>query len=110
MNAFKIFGLAIWSAVALLIVGVGIWSWKSTKAIGFFAGVEPPKVKDVQKYNRAVGCLWFVYAALFELLGFPFLFQKQNSPLFIVTVLGVVWITILLVVVYHRILRKYRQD
>ena len=63
MNTFKIFGLVIWSAVALLIVGVGIWSWKSPKAIGFFAGVEPPKVKDVQKYNRAVACLWFVYAA-----------------------------------------------
>jgi len=54
--------------------------------------------------------MWFVYAILFELLGFPFLFQKQNSPLFILTVLGVVAITIALLLVYNRILARYRQD
>ena len=105
-----IIGLIIWSSVTILIIGIGIWSWKSKIPAGFYAGVEPPKVKDVRKYNHAVAILWLVYAILFELLGFPFLFQEQNSPGFIVTILGVVAITIALLIVYNRILAKYRQD
>ena len=52
-----IIGLIIWSSVTLLIIGIGIWSWNSKKPAGFYAGVEPPKVNDVQKYNHAVGIL-----------------------------------------------------
>ena len=105
-----IFGLITWSSVTILIIGIGIWSWKSKKPAGFYAGVEPPKVKNVRKYNHAVAFMWFAYAILFELLGLPFLFQKQNSPMFILTILGVVAITIALVIVYNRILAKYRDD
>ena len=105
-----IYGLVIWSSVAVLITGIGVRSWKSKKPAGFFAGVEPPKVKNVRKYNHAVAVMWFAYAILFELLGLPFLFQKQNSPMFILTILGVVAITIALVIVYNRILAKYRDD
>ena len=105
-----IIGLIIWSSVTLLIIGIGIWSWNSKKPAGFYAGVEPPKVTDVQKYNHAVGILWFVYGILFELLGFPFLFEKQNSPMFLLTILGVVAITIGLLIVYNRILKRYRQN
>ena len=54
--------------------------------------------------------MWFVYAILFEFLGFPFLFQKQNSSKFILTILGCVAITIALLIVYNRILAKYRDD
>ena len=105
-----IFGLITWSSVTILIIGIGIWSWKSKKPAGFYAGVEPPKVKNVRKYNHAVAFMWFAYAILFELLGLPFLFQKQNSPMFILTILGVVAITIALAIVYNRILAKYRDD
>lgn len=105
-----IIGLIIWSSVTVLIIGIGIWSWNAKKPAGFYEGVEPPKVKNVQKYNHAVAILWFVYAILFELLGFPFLFEKQNSPMFVLTILGVVAITIALLFVYNRILAKYRQD
>ncbi|MBR6960559.1 MAG: SHOCT domain-containing protein [Clostridiales bacterium] len=52
-------GFVIWSAVALMLVGVGVWALRSMKAVGFFAGVEAPKVTDVRKYNRAVAGLWF---------------------------------------------------
>ena len=105
-----IYGLVIWSSVAVLITGIGIRSWKSKKPAGFFAGVEPPKVKNVRKYNHAVAAMWFVYAILFEFLGFPFLLQKQNAPLFILTILGVAAISIALPVVYNRILTRYRDD
>ena len=91
----------------LLLAGVGIWTWKAEKAAGFFAGVEPPKVRDVRKYNHAVGVLWFAYAAAFELLGLPLLFLKQNRAGFLLSVLGVVGITIALVAAYQWIQARF---
>lgn len=93
----------------LALLGIGIWAWKSDKAVGFYTGTTPPEVTDVRKYNRSVAVLWFVYAGLFELLGLPFLFLKQNAAGFLLVVLGVVVISIALMIVYNRILRKYEQ-
>ncbi len=63
----------------------------------------------MRKYNHSVAVLWFVYAILFELLGLPFLFLKQNSAGFVWTVLGVAVISIALMIAYHRILIRYQQ-
>ena len=104
-----IFGFVIWSIVFLVLLGIGIRAWKSNKAVGFYTGTKPPEVTDVRKYNRSVAILWFVYAGLFELLGLPFLFLKHNEVGFLWAVLGVVAITIALMIVYNRILRKYEQ-
>jgi len=90
----------IWTIVALLFVGIGVWAWTSKTEVGFFAGVKPPKVKDPVKYNHQVALLWFAYAFFYEILGIPFLFFKQNSAMFIVTLLGVMAITIGLLVAY----------
>lgn len=102
-------GFVIWSVVSLVLLGIGIWSWKSDKTIGFYAGVKPPEVSDIRKYNRAVAILWFAYAAAFEVLGLPLLFLKRNSAGFVWSILGVVAITIALMIVYNRILAKYRK-
>lgn len=102
-------GFILWSIVFLMLLGIGLWAWKSDKAVGFYTGTKPPEVTDVRKYNRSVGILWFVYAGLFELLGLPFLFLKQNAAGFLWVVLGVVVISIGLMIVYSRILRIYEQ-
>ena len=106
-----IIGFVIWSMVFLVLLGIGIWTWKSDKAVGFYTGTKPPDVTDVRKYNRSVAILWFVYAGLFEFMGLPFLFLKQNSPSpgFLWPIAGVPAITIALIIVYNRILRKYEQ-
>ena len=104
-----IVGFIIWSAVGLMLLGVGIWTRRSEKPAGFFSGVKPPEVSDVRRYNRATAALWFAYAALFELLGLPLLFLKQNSAGFIWSILGVVFITIALPIAYSRILSKHRK-
>ena len=78
--------------------------------MGFYTGVKPPKVNDVKKYNHSVAILWMVYALLFEVLGLPLLFLEQNNPGFLVSILGVVVITIALVVVYNRILARNRKQ
>lgn len=103
-------GFIIWSAIFLMLLGIGFWAWNSGKAVGFFAGVQPPEVKDVRAYNHAVAWLWFGYAAVFELLGIPFLFLKQNSALLVPFMMGVVAATIALPIVYHKILQKHRKN
>ena len=103
-----IIGFVIWSIVSLIAAGVGIWAWRSDKAVGFYSGVKPPEVDDIRAYNPSVAILWFAYAVLFELLGLPFLLEKQNSAGFVWTVLGVVSISVLLMIVYNRILEKHR--
>ncbi len=100
-------GFVIWSVVFLVLLGIGIWAWKSEKGVAFYTGTKPPEVTDVRKYNRSVAVLWFVYAGLFELLGLPFLFMKQNRLGFLWSVAGVPLITVALMIAYNRILRKY---
>ena len=104
-----IIGFVIWSTVFLVLLGIGIWALKSDKAVGFYTGTKPPEVDDVRRYNRSVAVLWLVYAVLFELLGLPFLFLKRNAAGFLWSVAGVPAITIALMIVYNRILRKYER-
>ena len=47
-------GFIIWSLITLILVGIGIWAWNAKEAAGFFAGIKPPKVKDIKKYNSSV--------------------------------------------------------
>ncbi len=99
-------GFFIWSIVALVFVGIGISVWRAKEPVGFFTGVEPPKVKNTTKYNHAVSILWFSYAVLLEIFGLPLLFLKQNSPGFVISILGTVFISIGLAVAYNMILAK----
>ena len=102
-------GFVIWSITSVIILGIGIWSYRSEKPVGFFTGTKPPEVTDVRKYNHAVGILWFAYAVLLETLGIPFLFLKQNSAAFILVFMGTIAITIGLMVGYVAIEKKYRK-
>ena len=102
-------GFIVWTAIAIAIAVIGIIAGRSKKPSGFFAGVNPPEVNDVEKYNRSVGTLWIVYAILLELFGLPLLLLKQNSAGFIVSILGVVFISIGLGVAYTFIVARYRK-
>ena len=99
----------IWSVCAAVFVGLAVYCRRSEKPVGFFAGVQAPEVKDVKGYNRAVSRLWIIYAVLFEALGVPFLFAKQNSPVYIVSVLGTVFISIGAMAAYHFVAEKYKK-
>ena len=102
-------GFMIWSIVSLILLGIGIWSWKSPNAVSFYTGVKPPEVSDVRKYNHSVAVLWFCYAVLFELLGLPLFFLKHDPSGFLLPLAGVVIISIALAVVYSRILHRFRK-
>ena len=102
-----IIGFVIWSLCAVLFFVVGIVDLKSKKPVGFFTGVKPPKITDVKKYNKAVALLWFVTGIIFELIGVPFLYLKQNSPAFVFMMLATVVLVIVMMVIYLSILRRY---
>lgn len=103
-----IIAFVIWSAVSVIFFMIGISTWKAKEAAGFFTFVNPPKVKDIRQYNHAVAKIWFTVAFVFEILGIPFLWLRQNSPLTIFIILGVVVLVIAMMIVYTGVEAKYR--
>lgn len=102
-------GFVIWSIVAAIFLSIGISCRKSSTAVGFFTFVKPPIVEDVKHYNNAVSILWFVAAVILEIIGIPFLFLKQNSPLFILMIFAVMILLILMMILYFKIESKYKK-
>lgn len=99
----------IWSVIAAVFLAIGISARRSKNAVGFWANVSRPDVTDVKRYNREVSNLWLIGAFMFELLGLPFLFGRQNSPLFIISILGTVFLVLGIMVRYSMIESHYRK-
>ena len=103
-----VIAFVIWSIVAILFFGIGIWSRKSKKPVGFWSNVSAPEVNDVKRYNNAVSVIWFVFAVIFELLGLPLLFFKQNSPILVFVAVGVIFLIIGVMGAYTIVENKFR--
>lgn len=103
-----IIGFIIWTVVSFIFVVIGISCLHAKEPVGFFTFAKPPIVTDIKKYNKAVAILWFVFALLLEFLGLPFLFYEQNSPVYIVIVLGAFLLVIAIIISYIFIEKKYR--
>ena len=98
-----LFGFIVWLISGGVMVIFGIYAMHSKRAVpfGFWANAEVFEVNDVRAYNRAVGRLWCVFGAVF-LTG-------QNSPYFIVSILGCMIEAIVAMVVYVAVIeKKYR--
>lgn len=104
-----IIAFGIWSIVSLIFVLIGIISWRSDKTVGFFTGVEPPKVSDIKVFNHAVAKIWFVFAVALEFAGIPLLCEKQNSPIVLLMVITVPALIIVMIIVYLKVEMKYRE-
>lgn len=105
-----IVGFIIWSICAAIFGGIGISCRKSREAAGFFTFMKPLVVEDVEHYNYALSKLWFVGVGVFEIIGVPLLFLKQNSPLFVPIVLAVVVLLLVMMIVYIKIDTKYKKQ
>ena len=104
-----IIAFVIWSAVCAVFIGIGISCLKSDKAVGFFTTGKPPVMKDDKRYNRAVAKLWFVFAAIFEVIGIPLFTLEQNSPQVILLVFAVLICVISFIAFYLKIESKHRK-
>ena len=98
-------GFIIWAIVGAIKVFIGIGSLFSKKAVGFWANIDVFPVKDIKRYNRAVGVLFICYGIIFSALGIPLL-GGQNTPYILLSVLGVMIETILLMTIYNLVIAK----
>lgn len=99
----------IWSVLAVVFVGLGIWSWRAEKQVNFWANTKSPEMKDVKKYNRAIAKIWFTFAVVYEALGIPLQFCEQNSPVFLLTIVGLIFLVIGIMGAYMAVENKYRK-
>lgn len=102
---------AVWSLVSALMAGIGIVTMNMKKPAGFFANSSAPqKVSDVRAYNRSLGCLWIVYAILLLASGLPLL-KPQPGAMIIITMLGTVFSTLGLILIYAAVIApKYKAE
>lgn len=99
----------IWTLMSFLFLGIGIYALKSNTPVTFFTFQESIQVSDIKAYNKAVGKLWIVSAVLLEVSGIPFLFFKQNSPFFLLTIFSTIFICLGMMIVYVQIQSKYEK-
>ena len=104
--AEKYLGFAIWVAVGLLLLGIGIHAFFAKKPQHFWANIKMGAVSDVKKYNRAVGKLFCVYGVLFILLGLPLL--CENEAWILLSCFGVMPLTVATMAIYTAVIEpKY---
>ena len=91
----------IWAVIGALFIISGIYCFfsKKEKAFGFWANAETFPVKNIKKYNRAVGKLWIAFGVLFIIVGVPLL-DGQNSAGSLFSVLGTVFLVLSIMVIY----------
>ena len=104
----NIIGFVIWAIGGVIIIGLGISAYFSRKMVGFWANIKPISINDIAGYNRAVGKLFVIYGVI--ALGLPLL-SGQNSPFILLSVLGVMIETIVIMAVYSLCIeRKYKEQ
>ena len=103
-------GFVIWAIVGVIIMSLGIRAYFSRKLVGFWANIKPISVNDIMGYNHAVGKLFIIYGVVLIALGLPLL-SGQNAPFILLSVLGVMLETIVIMVVYSLCIeRKYKEQ
>ena len=105
----NIIGFVIWAIVGVIIISLGIISYFSRKLVGFWANIKPISVNNITGYNRAVGKLFVTYGIILIALGLPLL--RQNSPFILLSILGVILETIVIMAIYSLYIeRKYKEQ
>ena len=102
----------IWTIVSLMFAAFSLYARCSKKPVGVFSNSPAPKkedIKDVKAYNKAVSNMWLVFAIIFEIIGIPLLFLKQNSAYFIIPMLCVPFLTIITIGIFVHIEGKYKK-
>ena len=99
----------IWAVIAFVFMGIGSYDYFSEKPAGFWANAKTVPIDDVKAYNRAVGKLFVCFGIGFILLGLPLLVSKQNSPVILFSVIGLMFESIGMMIVYMKIESKYRR-
>ncbi len=110
MDEMKL-AFTIWCIVGLLFIGLGVYAFfsKKPRPMGFWANVKMAPIKNIKKYNAAMGKLFCTFGVVFILLGTPLL-AGQNSPWIILSMLGVMLEVIITMAVYTTVIEKKYKD
>ncbi|MEF9941436.1 MAG: hypothetical protein RSA90_05575 [Lachnospiraceae bacterium] len=98
-------GFIVWALVGCFMIGLGIRAFFSKKVVGFWANIKTFRVNDIRGYNHATGKLFILYGVVFIVLGMPLL-SGQNTPYILLSVLGVMMETIVIMVIYSLVVTK----
>lgn len=101
----NLIGFIGWALVGCFMIGLGISAFFSKKVVGFWANIKTFPVKDRRAYNRATGKLFITYGVVFIVLGLPLL-GGQNTPYILLSVLGVMIETIVVMAIYNLFITK----
>lgn len=110
-----IFGLVIYLFVAVIMLGIGISQYRSTKPVGFYSGEKPPvecELTDVEAWNKKHGKMWIWYGIgiiISYLAGIPFL--VVDSVWCVLPMCGGIIVPIPLMIRYHhKLIREYKKQ
>jgi len=100
--------LASW-LLALIFIGVSIYSCKRKKPMNFFSTseVDEREIKDVPSYNRANAVMWVIYSLIFIIIGIIGIIGYTNAATYMILFAVFLGIPVL-AYVYNRIYNKYR--
>ena len=91
---------ALWCAVSCVMIVIGIMDIRSDKPAGFWANVDmTDDIENVKAYNLAVGRMFIIYGIVLIVFGLPLL-QEKPGVMIILTMMGTVFSTLVLMVVY----------
>ena len=100
----------IYTLVAAIMVGIGVWNLKSKTPVTFYSGekpMDPRELTDVEGWNRDHGRMWLTYGCLIALsavIGF----LLGDSLWCLIPYMGGVVVPLPLRVLYHhRLLKRY---
>lgn len=102
-------GFTVWCVVGMLIIGMGIYAFFSSKPVNFWANAKIGEVKNRKKYNCAVAKLFCLYGIVFIFLGIPLL-TGQDSAWIALSIIGVMIESIMAMGIYVIVIEgKYRK-
>lgn len=96
--------------LSLLFTGLGIFAYRRKKPMWFWSGSEVSEyeITDVKAYNRANGIMWLVFSGVFWVSMVLGGFQLKIAGA--VLTAGILAGIPFLVITYHHIYKKYRDD
>ena len=106
--------IIIWLLIMIpcsaLLTGLGIYAWRRKKPMWFWSGstVKEEEISDVRAYNRANGIMWIAFSLPFWTAAIVGIRNMKAAG--IIILLGSVVGSLLLVLVYRSIYRKYRKE
>ena len=109
-----IFALVIYLLVAAIMLGIGIFQYRSKSPVGFYSGEKPPmesELTDVDAWNKKHGKMWIWYGVIIivsYLLGVPFLMADSVWSVLPMCV-GIMIPIPLMIRYHHKLIREYKK-